>query len=549
MAQNKNTPEQIHQAVEAYYKAGGHKADAARLLGLPENTYRSRLKVAERDYGIVLRKVADGAVHPDVTASEKVPKKGHRRYFILTSVQNNTHIHPGWNNLLAYAEWLNDLPNTRCDVLVGTFSYQLAAYGPKAVKRGSYKPGQANAELWFAPEVEDFIRDENVELAPGLVWCGKHNILPTAKDPLRGLETFNGRKSNVVPHAKQEMRSVPSMPDEATKFNWTTGTVTQRNYIQKKEGIVAEQGHEYGAVLVGVDSDGNWYTRFINIGSDDEVMDIGPDGYTGVLVQGGIVTADVHVTGYVYWGDIHVAEADPQAIKLAFGPGGMLDQLRPEHQFMGDVFSMRSSSHHEWRDFHTRYKRRAEKQNSVLQELRQTADFLTMSERDFCVTHVLASNHHDHLEKWLNDFDFRQDLDNAKLFCWYNYHLLDAIDRGDEEFDLLAFAMKEHGAPDTVDFLPRNRSYVCYGAENSLHGDEGANGARGSTKALTKLGRPTNKGHDHQAAKMGPVMSAGAMSLDFDYMSGPGSHSISHIIGYLNHERTIVTFWKNKFRV
>lgn len=540
--------EVIQQAVDAYYATGGVKSEAAKLLGIPVATYGSRLDMAERDYGIQLRKIVDGKLHPDVTRQEKLPKKGHRRYFILTSAQNNTHVHPAWNNILAYSQWLNGLPNTTCDIMVGTYSYQISAYGPKAVKRGSFDARKSHEGLWYAPEILKHVVDDNVEIAPGLVWCGKHNVLPTAKDPLLDMETFNGRKSNVVPHAKQEMRSVASMPDEATKFNWSTGTITQRNYIQKKAGIVAEQGHEYGAVLVGVDSDGNWYVRFLAIGADDEIMDIGPAGYQGVIVQAGMVE-EAHVTGYVYWGDIHVAEADPWAIELAFGKGGMLDQLRPEHQFMGDVFSMRASSHHEWKDFHTKYRRRQQEQSNVKKELQDTADFLVMAERPFCTTHVLASNHHDHFQKWLNAFDFRTDLENAKTFCWYNFHYLDAIDRNDEAFDLLEFALTEQGAPKSVDFLARNQSFVCYGAECSLHGDMGANGSKGSTKGLKKLGRPVNKGHDHQAAKMGGSMSAGAMGLNFDYMNGPSAHSISQIVGFLNGERTIVTFWKGKFRV
>jgi hypothetical protein len=78
------------------------------------------------------------------------------------------------------------------------------------------------------------------------------NILPTANDPLEGLETYSQRKSAIFPHAKMAMRSVATMKHEGTKLNFTTGTVTQMNYIQKKAGLVGEHHHVYGAVLVEV---------------------------------------------------------------------------------------------------------------------------------------------------------------------------------------------------------------------------------------------------------------------------------------------------------
>jgi hypothetical protein len=57
------------------------------------------------------------------------------------------------------------------------------------------------------------------------------------------------------------MKSVASVKSDPTKFNWTTGTVTLRNYIQKKAGQKAEFHHCYGALLVEVDSTGAWGVR------------------------------------------------------------------------------------------------------------------------------------------------------------------------------------------------------------------------------------------------------------------------------------------------
>jgi len=89
------------------------------------------------------------------------------------------------------------------------------------VKRGKKKEYQR--ELWYDPQLEPYLNDESIELANGLVWCGEMNILPTAVDPLSGLETYSHRKSAIFPHAKLAMRSIATMLDEGAKLNYTTG--------------------------------------------------------------------------------------------------------------------------------------------------------------------------------------------------------------------------------------------------------------------------------------------------------------------------------------
>ena len=543
----KLTLEQAQEVADAYFETGGNVAQAAEVLGVARSTFRDRMKAAEREFKFSFKPMTGGTVHQDIPVVLKKPKKGKVKYYLLTSAQNNTEIHPGWNNLLAYYHWLDSLENASCELIVATFSYNKNAYGVKAVKRGSAPTAKDKSKLWYAPEIEPFIRDENIEIAPGLVWGGKQNILPTAKFPLSGKERLNGRKSNIIPHAKQHTLSVASLPNEATKVNYSTGAVTLRNYVQKNAGIEAEADHDYGARLVCVDDKGNWWVRGLKIGAQDEIMDIGPAGYAGVIIQAGIVR-ESHVTAGIYWADIHESEADDWAMELAFGKGGVLDTLQPHHQVMGDVLSMKYCSKHDWKDFHVRYRRYVDGETSVEQELQECADFLVKAERDFCTTHICSSNHHDHLNQWANHYDFRVDPQNAKLFCWVNYHILDAMDKGDSDFDLFKWTMMERGCPPTVNFLAREQSLVIAGIENSLHGDEGPNGARGSTKNLTKLGRPVNKGHDHNMANYGNVFSAGAMALRFDYQSGPSAHTISHIVTYLNGERTHITFWNDKYR-
>jgi len=215
---------------------------------------------------------------------------------------------------------------------------------------------------------------------------------------------------------------------------------------------------------------------------------------------------------------------------------------------MGDVFSMQSRGHHDMKDFKRTYEKHLDEEETVEEEIQLTADFLNECTRKWCETIIIPSNHDRHLDRWLNEADFRADPVNAKYFLELEWEVLDAIDNGDKGFNILEHALVSAGASEKIRFLSLDESYVLHGVENGLHGDLGPNGSRGSTKALTKLGRPLNKGHDHQAAIAWPVYSAGACSLRFSYQKGPNSHSISHIDTYKNGARTIITMWSNKWR-
>ena len=175
-----------------------------------------------------------GTVHGTRGTQQELPDSGKIKRYILTSAQNNTRLHDAvWESLQALAK------HYHAEIFVGTFSYDQNKFGEMAVKRGKAK--HQDVDMWYDERItKEMFKDERIELAPGLVWCGEMNILPTAVHPLASLESYTNRKSAIFPHAKQVMRSVPSMLEEPAKFNYTTGTITKRNYVQKRLGLIAE---------------------------------------------------------------------------------------------------------------------------------------------------------------------------------------------------------------------------------------------------------------------------------------------------------------------
>lgn len=537
-----NTDKQLREAVAAYEEHGGVKAYAAKSLGLAPATFKDRLRVAEKRFGISLGKVAGGSVQGISEEVRPLPRKGEIKRYIITSAQNNTHINIGvWENLQALAHHYN------AELMVGTFSYNKAAYGWKSVKRGTANSNSQESNDWYDKALEPFIVDHRVELAPGLVWCGEMNILPTAEDPLSSFETYTGRRSGIFPHVKMELRSIASGKFEATKFNYTTGTITLRNYIQKKAGLKAEFHHVYGAVVVEVNSAGSWWVRQLNADSGDGIQDL------TLYAQLGQVTTGHFVEG-ITWGDIHAEQLDPEVCEIAWGVGGVLDTLHPSFQFMHDTLAASSGiSHHDRKSPHKQFSLFSAGKNDMGLEMEHTAAFLgSLSHRDWCQTVVVDSNHDRHLERWLEETNHKEDNVNALFYLKTSLALYEAMAREDMDFHLVEYCLLQAGCPKDILFLQRGESFIICadktgGIECGMHGDEGANGARGGGRGLSKLGRKANVGHTHTAEIRHGLYTSGLSALmDLGYNTGPGSWSHSLTVTYPNGKRTIITMWAGR---
>jgi hypothetical protein len=189
----------------AYERLGLNLSAIARETGVHRRTAQRHL-VAMGVYG---RPIAEGRLPAGPDEVLPPPPSGVRR-LLLSSAQNNTHVHrPFWRNLLALASHYD------AEVWVSTFNYNVNAYGRLAVKRGKAK---RETELWYAPEVRDHVRDEKVEVAPGLVWCGNLCLSPTAQRPLSGWSNYTRRKSGIFPHPKVAMESVAVAGGRAPKL-------------------------------------------------------------------------------------------------------------------------------------------------------------------------------------------------------------------------------------------------------------------------------------------------------------------------------------------
>ncbi len=526
------------KVVEAYHRFGTIMG-TARALGINRSTVRNHLVYAgEYDS----RPMFAGRVASMEVKTRKLPKRGQVKRYFLTSAQNNTLVAPKvWDTMMSIVDHYD------AELMVGTFTYNKASYGKKSTKRGGAPTSSDKEDLWYDAELEKHIVDEPVRLSPTLEWRGEMNILPTAVRPLSDLEKYTGERSGIFPHAKLAMASVASGKYEPTKFNYTTGTVTKRNYIQKKAGLKADFHHVYGGLIVEVDSEGDWFVRQININSSGLAYDLDkcftPDGCT-----------EGHSIETVTWGDIHTAAIDPHIANLCWGENGVMDTLKPKYQLMHDILDMRARNSHTAKRklCHDRFAAYVLGHDSVEVEVSDVADLLSNVSRPWCKTIVVDSNHNDMMTEWLRIGDYKTDPINAIYFLEAQLHAYKSIrDNPTTPLNMLKWGVERAlGERDDIQFLLQDESFTVLNIEHGMHGHLGPNGARGSETNLAKLGRKVNRGHSHSAGILDGIYTAGLTGQnDQGYNKGPSSWSASHILTYPNGKRAIITMINNKWHL
>lgn len=456
------------------------------------------------------------------------------RRFILTTVQNNTKLHDKfWKTLTRMSKRLN------AQLMVSKFSYNKNGWQRLTTDSTTI---DGDEKLWYDARCEPYFILDQVKLADTLVFCAELDILPTTVDPFRGLDSYTGPNSAIIPHVKMQMKSLATMKDLPAKLLYSTGTVSQLNYIQRRAGQIAEYHHIFGATLVEVDADGDWFARQLNSDDNGIVYDLdtvwGPT-WDKPAVDFGRPTINL--------GDIHIEKSDEVQMQGALD---MLQELNPEKVFIHDLLDMESRNHHNLGDPHFLVGKLG---HTVENDVRKAALWLDAMSLAFPTTefYVIRSNHDEALGQWVRNGSKFLDPINLRYWHYLNYQKLKHIEIG-QGFDLFAFALYEAGLRydnPNVKFVQEDQSVLINGIEYGMHGHLGVNGSRASPKSFRQLGRRVNTGHTHSAGILDGVFTAGVVgSLDMGYNKGPSSWTCSSIVTYPNSKRTIVTQRGRKWR-
>lgn len=452
-----------------------------------------------------------------------VPRAGRIFRWLLTAAQDDTDPHPAfWGNLQAYARAID------AEILIAGFTYQQRRHTDRETLTGQYRA-----------ELRPFLRFDRFECGP-VIFCAEMNTLPTAARPLEGLLTYSQGRPAVYPHTKIALEVAPAMPGALAPVMLTTGAVTVPNYIAKKAGLKAEFHHVLGAVIVETDGARAW-CRSISATRDGAFQDL------DARVERGQVSFGHRVEG-ITWGDIHLPTVPAENMAALFdGPGAMLDALRPRYQFFHDLFDFPMTSRHVDGDPLHRAEMAARGLTGIAAHIAEGPRFLRATEREWCRSVVVKSNHDARLDRWVREAIDRRDVENVEYWHRLNLARLEAFRLGLEDFDLVLWALQDADPRrlEGIDFIPIGGSIViCQasgGIECGMHGHLGPNGSRGTASGLSRMASRITIADKHTPQIHDGVYVAGVTgALDQGYNKGPSGWRHAHVVTYPNGKRAIV---------
>lgn len=500
----------------------GHKAESGRQRWRckPCNTSTT---AANDDFA----KGYDEALVAENNARLKeLVRSGHKR-FVITAAMNNTRLHRGfWDALATYCEH-ND-----AHLIVLPVHYKNISL---------YTAGQQFKKTWPA-EVERHLIDERVSLGGGLD-VSPIKVAATAANPLEGLNEVGGNRWQVIGHSQVAMEPVGAPMSERPKRLYTTGMCTVKNYSQTKQGAKAEFHHSNAALVVEVAGRQRVFCRHIHAAKGGAFYDVA--GGEVKHYQPGKVAKNQSALALTT-GDEHVKFHDRNVYQATYGKEGIVAATNPQYLIRHDVLDGYAGSHHHEKHPLVQFKKAMTGDNDYRAELDQVVEFIDKTTPDGCTTVMVDSNHHDHLQQWLDRADANKDHTNALLIAELQLAQRKAILAGRDHKPLRLYC--EPRLQSKVKWLGRNDDFRLKGVDYTQHGDKGVNGARGSAKGLARTTYKMVIGHSHSPRIAKGVYQSGKSCGRMEYEAGLSTQSRTHCLQYPDGKRTLIDIYGTQWR-
>jgi hypothetical protein len=480
----------------------------------------------------------------DTLKVEPVEESKNRK-FIFTGAQNNAEVHEDFfKNLKAYAALID------ADIVVGPGTYETAWWSENNPMVRSYDS-----------KIQEYLCFGQMEIGDNFVFCGEMNMLPTASKPISDLTTYSRGKWAVFPHAKIQLKSVPSTnPNIQAHQVMTTGLVTKPKIIPRKAGIKSIFHHIIGATIVEFDNDGDLFCRQINADDDGSFYDV------EYFVNKGKVSKHSGIKTIVV-GDIHTRKLNPDNAKSVFGidyktgdtkSGSIVEILKPKNILLHDLFDNETRNHHHVHDNAYSYEMAYRGRDSVLSEVVDSANFLEKIKSTVSTITVIESNHDIGLEKYIREGRYRNDGINIRFglqledaYLNWKEKVATALDNNEkpETFSLLEYSIKKSNKNlKSINWVHDGQSLLIDDIECGNHGFRGANGSRGTVSGYAQLGKRMTIADKHSPEICDGVYVSGCMNLHHGYNKGPSGWAIACVIQYPNSKRSIITLQNGKWR-
>jgi len=446
-------------------------------------------------------------------------KKGCRS-FVVTSAQNNT------GEFKAFLKALKVYCKQRkAELIVIPVHYKNANSWNK------------DTEKQWSGELEPYLVHGDISL--GHVLIRSHiKIEAPSINPLQGKQSHGGNKWTVFGNAQHAMEPVATPADLMPKRMYTTGSVTKRNYSQSDRGAKADFNHVFGALTINfVKGSDIPFIRQLNSDDMGNFYDLDkrytPKGITKDHRIKALTTGDEHVMHNIVAKETYLAK------------NSIAKKLKPEYIVRHDVLDGYAGSHHHEKMPLVQFKKFIEGTNCYRSELNECIRFIDKTTPAYSTNILVDSNHHSHLDKWLDRANPNKDFTNTELI-----HELRALqfDNIRNKIDKNAFQIYlEPRLKSKTRFIGRNEHFLIGDVDVSQHGDVGANGSRGSANGLAKSTYKMTIGHSHSARIVKGVYQVGTSTGKLEYEQGLSDHSNTHCIQYKNGKRTLLDIINGKW--
>jgi hypothetical protein len=443
------------------------------------------------------------------------------------------------NNTLVNEDFLNSLM-TYCDYNKAKFVvFPIKYRNPSMIHK------EDGAKTWYSSLIEEYLVDNNFEIRNKVRALGSLKIQATATNPLSGMDGLSKGYNLIIGHPQVALKTLPRNANPYPAIATTTGAITVKHYSTTKLGYTAAFNHSMSAVVIEFDDAGDYFVRHLNFdgrGFFDLDRYYYKNGSTALKEQ-----IEAVITG-----DEHATFADPGVREATYGKKSITSVLKPKYVVRHDVLDFFSASHHNRHNVFMKYaKHHSGGMGSVYKEIMLTVNYIKETTPKNCMNVLIASNHNEHLLRWLNECDPKNDPENALLYHELMYKMLLETTMGEtsvrhpEPFEL--FAKDILGS--STKFLSRNEAFTIGEVVVSNHGDRGVSGSRGSSKQFSTIPVKTVTGHSHS-----PVIDKGNYTVgtssrfDLSYVSGLSSWHHAHCLIYPNGKRQMIFIVNGKWR-
>ncbi len=448
---------------------------------------------------------------------------------LITSAQSKTPINKMMlDSMLKYKEYIEKEYGKKTQIVVCPIRY----------RNPTSQTENKKVEEWWDSNITDYLFYDNIYFSDVIV-SSMSRVQPTAKRPLMGFEAMAGDRHFILGHPKYQMNVVPRFRGEDIHIMSTTGSITTKNYSNSKSGEHGEIHHVYGFLVVEKDKDKCLVPRFVNVEIDGSFYDV------NLKADKNGISKNTEIDALVL-GDIHTRSIDKTLLDTTMD---YFEGKRVKNLFLHDVFDGSTVNPHEDKDLYIKRRKIVNNQYSVIDEINESVDMVSYIVKGFNPeqTYVVESNHDIFLDRWINNFNWKNDLHNSDSYLLVSsiQQTKDLSEYGNVYGYCLTNRLKETTPfSDLVKYVPYGQNVKIHEVQCALHGDHGANGAKGSINTFGRLSFKSFTAHTHShAVYNGSYVVGCSCKLEQYYnRKGLSSWSQGHGVIYPNGKRQQLIF-------